>query len=63
MMKIWMEITTDKYQLPLVVADSCTELAGAVGKKANDISSHIGHFKRGDLKKQRFVCVEVEDEE
>lgn len=62
-MKVWMEITRDKYQLPIAVASSRKELAQITGKNPCFISSHIGHFNRGRLKKQRYICVEVDEEE
>lgn len=62
-MKIWMEITKDEYELPIVVADSRKELAEMVGVEPSYISSHIGHYKRGRLKKPRFIVVEIEEDE
>lgn len=61
-MTLWMEITTDDLELPLVVASSAEELARKNGKTRNNIYSAISHARtRGH--KSRCVKVEVEDGE
>ena len=54
-MKVYMEVTRDKYELPVAVANNVEELARIVGVKKSTIKSDISH-KRG-----RFIRVEVEE--
>ncbi len=61
-MTLWMEITMDDLELPLVVASSAEELARKNGKTRNNIYSAIYKAKvRGY--RSRYVKVEVEDGE
>lgn len=39
-MVIWMEVTRDRYELPVAVADSAAELAELVGVKKENIWQH-----------------------
>ena len=61
-MTLWMEITTDDLELPLVVASSAEELARKIGKCRNNIYSVISHARARGYK-SRYVKVEVEDGE
>ena len=36
---LWLAVTPDELELPIVVADTAAELARRFGKKPNDISS------------------------
>ena len=60
-MTLWMEITTDDLELPLVVAGSVTELARKVGKTKNNICSSVSKAKTRGYR-SRYVKVEVEDD-
>lgn len=56
-----MKVSNDKYELPLIVADSVVELADKLGVKQTNISSAISHaIKRGS--KSQYVKVEITDE-
>ena len=55
-----MEVTRDKYQLPLVVAGSADELAGKCGLNRQYIWTYLNHVKNGHVKQPRFIKVEVE---
>ena len=59
--KIWMKVTADKYELPLVIADSSRELAEMCGTTANSIVSAISHHKKGRTEYSTYVCVQVEE--
>lgn len=61
--KLYLEITTDKYQLPLIVCDSPTELARRTGKSQDNINGYIYHAMHGKYKYPRFISVEVDDNE
>lgn len=52
---LYMQVTRDKYELPIHVAESVTELARMVHKTPNTISSMISKKIRG------WIKVEVEE--
>lgn len=60
-MTLWMEITTDDLELPLVVASSAEELARKIGKTKNNICSSVSKAKTRGYR-SRYVKVEVEDD-
>ena len=61
-MKVYMEVTQDKYELPVAVADSVKELAKLVGVKKDTIWTMINHAKnRGG--KCKYIKVELEEGE
>ena len=57
---IWMKVTNDKYELPLVIADSSRELAKKLGLSKDSVSSAISKAKRRGTKSQ-YVKVELEE--
>lgn len=62
-MIVWMQVTKDKYELPVAIADSCKELAEIVGKTSNTVSSSITHSKeRGNWTPYRKVEITEDDE-
>ncbi|MBQ1570286.1 MAG: hypothetical protein IIZ78_04095 [Clostridiales bacterium] len=60
---IWMMVTTDKYELPMAVADSAGELARKCGCTENNIYSTVCHYEHGKLKTAKFRRVEVDLDE
>jgi hypothetical protein len=56
-MKLYMKVTKDEYELPLIVEDSPTRLAERLGLKVRSVTSMISRKSGG------FVKVEVDDEE
>lgn len=58
-MTLWLQVTTDQYELPLVVADSRQELARLCGVKPKTISEKISRRKE----KCSYVKVEIEEVE
>lgn len=60
-MIIYMQVTRDKYELPMAVADSIKELARMIGKEPNRISSSMSHARAKGYK-ATYVKVEIEDE-
>lgn len=60
---IWMLVSQDKYELPLVVASSAGELARKLGKNKNTIESCLCHYEHGRLKKCPYVRVKIDDTE
>lgn len=54
---IYMEITTDEYELPLAVADTIDELARIVHRKPSTLNRSINHAKHG-----RYIRVVIEED-
>lgn len=60
-MIVYMEISKDKYELPVAIADTTKELAKIRNVSANTISSMICHCReKGHW--CRYVRVEIDDE-
>ena len=60
-MKVYMEITKDKYELPIAVANSADELAKICRTTRNSILSSISKANIGAIKKPRYIRVKIED--
>lgn len=59
-MDVWMYVTKDKYELPLIVADTSAELARKLGIHPDRIRSALCHARqRGG--KSRYVKVNIDD--
>lgn len=65
-MNLYMMTTRDKYELPLAIADSPSELAKITGASQNTILSCLSHKKTRKNKTEkhfsRWHKVEVEDD-
>lgn len=61
-MFLWLMITTDKYELPLAVADSPRELSKLVGVSYQNIKTSIYLAKCGRIKYSKYIKVEVDDD-
>ena len=59
---IWMLVTSDEYELPLIVEDTVSKLAGKLGKKSSDICSAINKARKRGYK-CKYVKVEINEEE
>lgn len=59
---IWMKVTKDKYEFPLVTANSSRELAKKLGVFESTVSSTIRKAKQCGSKCQ-YVKVEIDDDE
>lgn len=62
MMTLWMKVTMDKYELPLVVATSARELARCIGVSKTTVSSVVSNAKRRGGR-CCYVKVEVDDDD
>lgn len=60
---LWMKVTNDKYQLPLVVADTSSQLAELCGVNKEVIFRQINRQKKNPKVKPRYVRVDYTDEE
>lgn len=54
---IYMMVSSDKYQLPLCVADSAEELAEKVGVKKGTIYSSVLRWEKGQTKKTKYIRI------
>lgn len=63
MIRIFMEVTTDEYQLPVAFAESATSLAEIVGDSPTNISSSAYRSRKGEKRKYISVDVEVEEDD
>lgn len=61
-MNIWMKISDDKYELPVAVADTVTELAQICGITKETIIAQRSRQKRKGTS-CRYLKIEVEDDE
>lgn len=59
-MALYMMVTRDKYELPLIVTESTRELANFAGVRLNAIHSAISNKKNNGRKFSRFVKVEID---
>ena len=62
-MRLYLKVTRDEYQLPLMVEDSPIKLAARDGTNAKSVTQMCSKAKRGEIKKPRYIRVEVEDDE
>lgn len=58
-MKLYLKVTTDKYQLPVAVADNAQELARIAGITKESVYSMISRSERG--MNTGYIKVEVEE--
>lgn len=63
MINVYMAVTTDKYELPIAVADTVKELSELTGTSTNAISSAICKKKSGRLSGKKFIRVEIDETE
>ena len=59
--RLYLKVTEDKYELPLIVCDSVHELAKREGKNDSNISSQISRNIRLGVK-SKYTRVEIDDE-
>lgn len=68
-MKLYMAVTADKYELPLVVADSAMELARCLNRNVQSIYQELSPSRRyrlafaGKYRGYRLIKLDVEEEE
>lgn len=60
---VWMKVSDDEFELPLVMAGSCSELARKIGKDKSTILSQTSKYEHGKVKKTQYVKVIIELEE
>lgn len=58
-MKVYMAVTTDKYELPLVVEDTARALALKLNIKENAVSSYISKGLSGAKIGYKLIRIEI----
>lgn len=61
-MTVWMLVTKDKYELPVIIAETSTELARMCGVNNRTVISGALRSKSGKVKKSRYIKVEIDDD-
>lgn len=62
-MKIYMAVTNDKYELPIMVCNTYQDLARRIGVNKNSLLSEISKGNRNVKNNCKFVKVIVEEDE
>lgn len=62
-MTLFMAVTADEYELPLIVSDSRKGIADYAGITTDGISSSISKNRTGKTRGFKFVKVEIEEDE
>ena len=62
-MVLYLAVSTDKYELPIAVAGSAFELERLLGLGRGTVISHISKVRHGTLRKQKYLKIEIDDEE
>ena len=61
-MRLYLEVTRDRYELPVAVADSVTELARRRHVNTSTVSRSLSRGKKSD-RRHKYISVEIEDGE
>ena len=56
---LYMVVTLDKYELPIIVEDSVVELARRLGIKPHTIYRQMHDVRKGIYKRTRYVRVAI----
>ena len=59
---VWMKVTKDKYELPVAVAETHSELARICGTTPGNVLSSASRYRHGQ-RRGGYIRVEVEEEE
>ena len=62
-MKLYLGVASDKYELPLVVADTVVELAKITGIDPQTLRNRISKGYSGKITGIKFIKVEVTEDE
>lgn len=61
-MTLYIKVTNDKYELPVAVADSPSELAIMLGLKRQTLWSIFSRVRKGEYRYKIYQIVEIEEE-
>lgn len=62
-MKLYMIVTADEYELPLMVADKAKDLAKYKGISPSTVSTHIKRKYSGKISGIKYIKIEIDNEE
>lgn len=60
---IWMLVSSDRYELPIYVADTPEELSKLCGATVSTIKTSVSKARHGRIRRCRYVKCEVEADE
>ena len=61
-MTLYIKVTNDKYELPVAVADSPSELAIMLGLKRQTLWSIFSRVRKGEYRYKIYQTVEIDEE-
>lgn len=61
-MKVYMAVTADEYELPVVVVDSPAELAEIYGMTKDSVLSALTRGSRRKNIKEKFIRLEIDED-
>ena len=59
---LYMEVSNDELELPILIADSVKELAGMLGILPNSISRELSRYYNKDIPTCKYRRVTIEEE-
>ena len=59
---LYMEVSNDELELPILIADSVKELAGMLGILPNSISRELSRYYNKDISTCKYRRVTIEEE-
>lgn len=59
---LYLRVTNDKYELPMAVADSPSELAIMLGLKRQTLWSIFSRVRKGEYRYKIYQIVEIDEE-
>ena len=62
-MTVYVLVSRDQYELPLLVTDTQEEMARILGVRANSIATHIYKHRKGLIKRSHFLSVKIDDDD
>ncbi|MBU3131570.1 hypothetical protein KPL40_03825 [Clostridium gasigenes] len=58
---LWLAVSPDKYELPMVVEDSAKKLARRLNVSSNVVSSSISKNLSGKIQGRKIIKVQIEE--
>ena len=60
--EVWMMVTDDQYELPVILASNAQALADKAGTTKNNVVSLANKFRSGKIARSRFHRVKLDNE-
>lgn len=61
--RVYMQVTKDKYQLPLAIANTIFELSKITGEQDGTIRTNIRRYECGEQEYPRFLKVDIDTDD